>query len=215
METKELLKSIGPGITDILNAIDPDSIDRVVDAIIEAERVFTAGWGRAGNIVRILGMDLSQFGKPVYCVGDNSTPSIHENDILIVNSGSGNTRTIAVIAEEAKSYGAKVVLITGSSHPEGSLIGKYTDLFIQIPDRFDMPPIWDMKPEGAEDSKNKGLGVRVRYALSKEEREQVTMDKYFSVYEVGFILNEVIMQRYMEKTGHVFEDISYYHNNLE
>ena len=44
MDTKELLKSIGPGITDILNAIDPDSIDRVVDAIIEAERVFTAGW---------------------------------------------------------------------------------------------------------------------------------------------------------------------------
>ena len=81
MTTKELLQSIAPGIGDILNAIDPDSIDELVDAIIESNRVFTAGWGRAGNIVRILGMDLSQFGKQVYCVGDNSTPSIHRGDI--------------------------------------------------------------------------------------------------------------------------------------
>ncbi|MBQ5956925.1 MAG: hypothetical protein IJL46_05065 [Clostridia bacterium] len=48
--------------------------------------MFTAGWGRAGNVVRILGMNLSQMGKQVYCVGDNSTPSIQKDDILIINS---------------------------------------------------------------------------------------------------------------------------------
>ncbi|MBR3295089.1 MAG: SIS domain-containing protein [Clostridia bacterium] len=220
MTTKELLQSIAPGIGDILNAIDPDSIDELVDAIIESNRVFTAGWGRAGNIVRILGMDLSQFGKQVYCVGDNSTPSIHRGDILIVNSGSGNTKTISIIAEQAKSFGAIVALITGSSHPKESLIGKISDHIIRIPDRFDMPDIWDMEPEiideeASGEGNNKGLGLKIRYNITPEQREQMTMDKYFSVYEVGFILNEVIMQKYMEKTGHVFEDINYYHNNLE
>lgn len=56
------------------------------------------------------GMDMSQIGKVVFRVGDNNTPSIHEGDILLVMSGSGNTKTISIIAQEAKDFGAEVGL---------------------------------------------------------------------------------------------------------
>ena len=217
MTTRELLDSIGPGITGALKAADPVQIEEAVDAIYAADRVFTAGWGRAGNVVRILGMNLSQMGKQVYCVGDNSTPSIQKDDILIINSGSGNTRTIAIIAEEAKSYGAKVILMSGNPDAGDSRIGQYTDHFITIPARPDLPPNYDKISrmlKGGKDS-NRGFGTKVEFDYSPEEREQITMDKYFAIYEIGFILNEVIMQKYMEKIGGSFEYISYYHNNLE
>ena len=51
MTTRELLDSIGPGITGALKAVDPVQIEEAVDAIYAADRVFTAGWGRAGNVV--------------------------------------------------------------------------------------------------------------------------------------------------------------------
>ncbi len=217
MDTKKLLCSIGPGITSALEAVDPKEIEDAVEAIYQADRVFTAGWGRAGNVVRILGMDLSQLGKVVYCVGDNSTPSIQKDDILIVNSGSGNTGTIEVIARKAKKYGAKVILITGSTDPENSLIGKYTDLFIRIPLRKDLPEGYEklVNMLFGSPSTDRGFGSKPDFGFSEEVREQITMDKYFQLYEIGFILNEVIMQKYMERAGRSFEDISYYHNNLE
>ena len=95
---------------EILNQVDPAQIEEIATALAEAKRVFTAGWGRAGNIIRILGMDMSQIGKVVFCVGDNGTPSAHPGDLLIINSGSGNTKTIAVLAEQAKEQGVKMCI---------------------------------------------------------------------------------------------------------
>ena len=80
-----------------------------------------------------------------------------------------------------------------------------------------LPPNYDKISrmlKGGKDS-NRGFGTKVEFDYSPEEREQITMDKYFAIYEIGFILNEVIMQKYMEKIGGSFEYISYYHNNLE
>lgn len=215
MTTKELLAQIGPGLTEVLNNINDKDIDAVVDAIVKANRVFTAGWGRAGNIVRILGMDLSQFGKQVYCVGDNSTPSIHKGDLLIVVSGSGNTKSINVLVEQAKSYGAEVALICSHEPASETLIGQSSDYNIVVPERYDMIPYWEMEAISDEENVNKNLGQHIRYNLTPEQREQVTMDKFFGFYEAAFILNEVIQQKYMEKIGADFEDIFYYHNNLE
>ena len=96
LDAKKLLDCAGKNIAEILNQVDPAQIEEIATALAEAKRVFTAGWGRAGNIIRILGMDMSQIGKVVFCVGDNGTPSAHPGDLLIINSGSGNTKTIAV-----------------------------------------------------------------------------------------------------------------------
>ena len=77
----------------MLAAIDQASLDALAQAIVDAKRIYVAGWGRAGNCVKILGMNCSQMGLTAHICGDNTTPSIHEGDLLVVGSGSGETGT--------------------------------------------------------------------------------------------------------------------------
>ena len=198
LDITKLLACAGNNVAETLNKVDPAQIEEIASAIAESKRVFTAGWGRAGNVVSILGMDMSQIGMLVYCVGDNGTPSIHPGDILLINSGSGNTKTIAVIAQQAKEQGAKVALISGAA-PEDSIIGKIADINVTVP-RL---------------KKNKGLGERVDWGLTAEQREEMAYDDVTGYYESAFALNEVIRKVVMEKIGAKTEDIMYYHNNLE
>ncbi|MBR2471594.1 MAG: 6-phospho-3-hexuloisomerase, partial [Clostridia bacterium] len=76
-----------------LNAIPQEEIDALTQAILDANRIYVAGWGRAGNVIRLMSMNCSQAGLKTFVVGDNSTPSIHEGDLLIIGSGSGETDT--------------------------------------------------------------------------------------------------------------------------
>ena len=210
LDIKKLLDCAGKNVAETLNKVDPAQIEEIATAIAESKRVFTAGWGRAGNVVRILGMDMSQIGMLVYCVGDNGTPSIHPGDILLINSGSGNTQTIAVIAEQAKEQGAKVALISGAA-PEDSIIGKIADINVTVP-RLKKN---NFRPPVSKNVKNKGLGERVDWGLTAEQREEMAYDDVTGYYESAFALNEVIRKAVMEKTGAKTEDIMYYHNNLE
>ena len=210
LDIKKLLDCAGKNVAETLNKVDPAQIEEIATAIAESKRVFTAGWGRAGNVVRILGMDMSQIGMLVYCVGDNGTPSIHPGDILLINSGSGNTKTIAVIAEQAKEQGAKVALISGAT-PEDSIIGKIADINVTVP-RLKKN---NFRPPVSKNVKNKGLGERVDWGLTAEQREEMAYDDVTGYYESAFALNEVIRKAVMEKTGAKTEDIMYYHNNLE
>ncbi len=211
MDIKKLLANAGRNISETLNEIDPSQIDALADALAKANRVFTSGWGRAGNVIRILGMDMSQLGKIVYCVGDNSTPSIHEGDILVVGSGSGNTKTISLIAQQAKEYGATLALISGA--PAGdSIIGKIADINVTVP-RIQRVggDIFKNHPK----TKNKGLGERYDLGLSDEMRETIAYETVTGYYETAFALNSVIKQLVMNKIGGKMEDTSFYHNNLE
>ena len=100
---------------EMLAGIDQAQLDAMVDAILEAKRIFVAGWGRAGNVGRILSMDCSQIGLETYCVGDNGTPAIQPGDILVISSGSGETKTMCILAQQAKEHGAKLGLISGNA----------------------------------------------------------------------------------------------------
>ena len=209
MDTKQILIQAGSHVAEGLSKIDPAQVDAMAKGIAKAKRVFVTGWGRAGNVAGILGMDMSQIGKVVFCVGDNGTPSAHPGDLLIINSGSGNTKTIAVLAEQAKEQGVKVALISGAA-PDASIIGKIADINVTVP-RLKS----SFRPPVNENSKNKGLGERVDWGLSQEQREQMDYEDVTGYYEAAFALNEVIRKFVMEKIGAKTEDIMYYHNNLE
>lgn len=213
MDTKQILTQAGNHVAEALSKIDPAQVDALAKAIAKANRVFVSGWGRAGNVAGILGMDMSQIGKVVFRVGDNNTPSIHEGDILLVVSGSGNTKTISIIAKEAKDFGATVGLISTS---EQSIIGEIADYNIVIP-RIETPMAKIMKDKRPpRDPKFKGTaGTRETYDLTAEEREAITLDQMELTYQTAFILNEVLQHKVMEELGETFEAIHYYHNSLE
>ena len=84
----------------------------LVKAIVTAKRVFISGGGRSGLIGKAFAMRLMQIGKKVFVVGETITPSIKKNDLLIVISGSGTTKTILDIALEAKESKATIACIT-------------------------------------------------------------------------------------------------------
>ncbi|MEI3416903.1 MAG: SIS domain-containing protein [Christensenellaceae bacterium] len=213
MDTKQILTQAGNHVAEVLSKIDPAQVDALAKAIAKANRVFVSGWGRAGNVAGILGMDMSQIGKVVFRVGDNNTPSIHEGDILLVVSGSGNTKTISIIAKEAKDFGATVGLISTS---EQSIIGEIADYNIVLP-RIETPMTKIMKDKRPpRDPKFKSTaGTRETYDLTAEEREAITLDQMELTYQAAFILNEVLQQKVMEELGETFEAVHYYHNSLE
>ena len=119
--------------TEALLAIDQKEIDAMVEAIAAAKRIYVAGWGRAGNVIKLMSMNCSQLGLKTFVVGDHSTPSIHEGDLLIIGSGSGETDTMKILAEQAKQHGATLALVSGN--PE-STMGKLADLNIKVPASF-------------------------------------------------------------------------------
>lgn len=213
MDTKQILTQAGNHVAEVLSKIDPAQVDALAKAIAKANRVFVSGWGRAGNVAGILGMDMSQIGKVVFRVGDNNTPSIHEGDILLVVSGSGNTKTISIIAKEAKDFGATVGLISTS---EQSIIGEIADYNIVLP-HIETPMSKIMKDKRPpRDPKFKSTaGTRETYDLTAEEREAITLDQMELTYQAAFILNEVLQQKVMEELGETFEAVHYYHNSLE
>ena len=116
-------------ITEIANSIDKEQISAFIQAILDAKRIYVMGAGRSGLVAKSFAMRLMHTGFTSYVVGETITPAIAEGDLIIAFSGSGNTKTIADIAETAKNFGVKVALI---SSDENSRIGKIADYMIRI-----------------------------------------------------------------------------------
>ena len=125
-----LREQVAQAAGEALIAISQEELDALCQAILDARRIFVAGWGRAGNVIRLLSMNCSQMGLKTHIVGDNSTPSIHEGDLLVIGSGSGNTDTMKILADQAKEHSAKLALVTSRS---GSYIEQKADLTVHIP----------------------------------------------------------------------------------
>lgn len=68
-------------------------------------------------------------GREVYIVGETSTPNFGSGDLLIICSGSGETKQFIQIAEKAKSLGGKVMVFTGTP---GSTLDRMSDASIII-----------------------------------------------------------------------------------
>lgn len=110
--------------------INDDDLKAVEKLIAEANRIFIGGAGRSGFAARGFSNRLMHLGYTVYFVGEPTTPSIQEGDLLIVGSGSGNTASLVSNAKKAKDQGAKVATLT--MFPENT-IGSMSDAAIKIP----------------------------------------------------------------------------------
>jgi 6-phospho-3-hexuloisomerase len=86
-----------------------------------ADRVFVAGAGRSGLVLRMAAMRLMHLGLTVHIAGDTTTPAISSGDLLLVASGSGTTSGVVKAAETAVRAGARVAAVT--ANPESPLAG--------------------------------------------------------------------------------------------
>ena len=99
----------------ILSQLSEAEAAALVQAILDARRVYVMGLGRSGFLLRMFAMRLMQIGLQAHVVGDATTPAVDTGDLLIALSGSGRTESVLLMARKAKYYGARVLAITSSA----------------------------------------------------------------------------------------------------
>ena len=96
-------------------SLSSNAHDKVTDEILSCPgKIIGLGAGRMGYSLQAFIMRLSHLGYSAYMNGDTTTPRIGEGDLVIVNSSSGETQSINLLAELAVKHGAKVFGITSS-----------------------------------------------------------------------------------------------------
>jgi 6-phospho-3-hexuloisomerase len=95
-----------------------------------AGRVFVAGAGRSGLVLRMAAMRLMHLGLNVHVAGDTTTPAISSGDLLLVASGSGTTSGVVKAAETAAKAGARIAAFT--TNADSPLAG-FADAVVIIP----------------------------------------------------------------------------------
>ncbi|WP_230873970.1 6-phospho-3-hexuloisomerase [Paenibacillus woosongensis] len=112
------------------NEIAAEQLDQLIDAILSAGRIFVAGAGRSGLMMRAFAMRLMHLGLEVYVVGETVTRSLGKDDLLLIGSGSGETRSLVPMAEKARGLEAAVGALTLS--PDSTL-GRLADFVVKLP----------------------------------------------------------------------------------
>lgn len=115
-----------------LGSMDPESVEKLVDTILEADQVFFVGVGRVMLSLQAMAKRLAHLGIKTHCVGEITEPAITGADLLIVGSGSGTTLFPSGIAKKAKEAGARVVHI--GSNPDSGM-KELAEFMVRIPVR--------------------------------------------------------------------------------
>jgi 6-phospho-3-hexuloisomerase len=169
-----------------LDRVDPAAVEQMVQFLERAKSVFLAGAGRSGLMVRSFAMRLAHLGRSVQVVGDVTTRGIGQGDVLLVASGSGETRGILAIAESAIEHGAKVGVIT--IFPESPL-ARLAEWHVVIP---------APTPKGAR------------------ETSETSIQPMGSLFEQTLLVTlDVMVVMLMEKLGRTSEQMFKLHANLE
>lgn len=129
-ETAHLIDQVLNEIDAVLHKVDVRQIDQTTKLIIKNKRIFVLGSGRSGFAAKGFAMRLMHIGYQVYVVGETITPSIQKNDLLVVVSGSGETRTVLDLAKMAHDKGVKMIAITSNVK---SSLAKLADGLLQVP----------------------------------------------------------------------------------
>ena len=130
MNGEALLEAILGELRVTLAKAEQKAIGSLVDAILRARRLFLAGTGRSGFMVRAFAMRLMHLGLTTYVAGETVTPNIAAGDLLVLGSGSGETASLRSMAEKARKLGVPIALVTAS--PQSS-IGKMADVVVCLP----------------------------------------------------------------------------------
>lgn len=130
MKIDQFSASILSELQQSIGKLNVSEAEQLTDAILRACKVFVAGSGRSGLMGRAFAMRLMQAGIQTYVVGETVTPAIEEHDLLIIGSGSGETKSLISMAEKARNVGATIATVTIS---QDSTIGRLAHIKAHLP----------------------------------------------------------------------------------
>ncbi|MBU3935620.1 SIS domain-containing protein [Patescibacteria group bacterium] len=136
---KKYLKQIITELTQASDLFANINISKLQKNIISSNHIVCCGAGRMGYASRAFSMRLSHLGFKSFYFEDTNVPHLSTKDILIIASGSGQTKTMLNLAQIAKKNKVKIALITCNSK---SLIAKIANIVIKIdtPSKTDKHP---------------------------------------------------------------------------
>ena len=112
----------------VLEAVKPEDVDRLIQEILQAKTIHLYAMGRMQLSVRAFAMRLKHMGIDTYVVYDTTSPQIGSGDLLIGHCAVTNVELNVV--RLAKAAGARIVLLT--AYPENEH-GQLADLCVRIP----------------------------------------------------------------------------------
>jgi len=124
---KEIFKELN-----ILNEnLSEKQISNVVELLLNSQDqlIVGLGAGRMGYSLQAFIMRLSHIGFNAYMIGDTTLPRIDSNSIILINTSSGETPSILLLAKQAKEAGSTLVCFTTEKK---SSIGKISDYVIEV-----------------------------------------------------------------------------------
>ncbi len=187
-----------------LNHVSQQDTSNFLDCIEKAKRIFVYGRGRSGLIGQAFSMRLVHLGKQAYFVGDATTPSIRQDDLLIAISNSGKTPSVLSIAQIAKSEQALLIGITGNHQ---SPMGKLADFSVELPSSEKNWLFWP-DTEHLPDNTNSHI---------KLPRDRI--NQHFplgTLFELGAMLYlDSLIPILMEEMGETEDRMKARHSNLE
>jgi len=130
MQTIQYAAEIIKELNRTVALIDEEAAEKFVDSILQSKKIFVAGAGRSRFMGQAFAMRLMHMGLEAYVVGETITPNVEKGDLLIIGSGSGETKSLVAIAEKAKSLDVSIAIVT--IFPE-STIGKLAHTVIKVP----------------------------------------------------------------------------------
>jgi len=138
MEIRTIIAKNLSEIGDALVLVKEEEVNQLIKKIFSSRKIFVAGAGRSGILIRAFAMRLMQLGFSTYVVGETTTPAIGSEDLLILMSGSGETQYSYYILKNALKAGAYVYLVTAH---EGSRMWKIAQGKIKIPGPTKLSPL--------------------------------------------------------------------------
>jgi 6-phospho-3-hexuloisomerase len=133
MMVRSALGLVQNEVSELLDRVDSDALDRLADALWDrGRRWFLTGQGRSGLVARCSAMRLMHLGHRVHVVGEATAPAIEAADGLLVFSASGETVTTRGFVSVATRIGATVVVLTAAP---GSTLARQADFVLEIPAR--------------------------------------------------------------------------------
>lgn len=125
---EKLLTVVADEVSQISEMIDENELCSLAKHLSHSKRVFCAGCGRSGLVMRAFAMRLMHLGIICYFVGEVTQPSIRKGDLLIIGSSSGETSIVRMMAKRSKDLGVDIALFTSHEDSSLSALADYTVL---------------------------------------------------------------------------------------
>jgi len=114
----------------LVSQIGKATSDKLIEMILQADKIFVTGQGRSGLVAQCLATRLTQMGLDVHIQGEATCRKIEADDLLIAISCRGTTTTTVEFARISSRTGARIAAVTAS---DKSALAELADHTVLIP----------------------------------------------------------------------------------